>query len=339
MPFSVAVEKRNAESARKHLLAQHALDFTRTPARDEKCVYFPVTRRIPNFRLSNKKLKPKAAKPASLEEALRHKLPAKLSPLVPRAFDIIGDIAIIEIPGALKAKSTLIGRSLMLAHPHVKAAYAKAGKRKGAYRTRALKHIGGAKRTTTMHRESGCEFALDISKAYFSPRLVHEREIMSKLAKPDEKILVFFAGVGPFPVILAKKQPSCKIKAIELNPAAAKYLKQNIARNGVGVQVEAIEGDVRKLAAKYRKWADRILMPYPDKAADFLPAAFTAAKHGCTIHFYCFAPEASAFADAEKIVKAAAKKAKRRVRIVAHRIVLPYAPRVVQVALDFKLLN
>jgi len=340
MPLSIAVPKQEAEKAHKLLLSQHALDFTRSPARDSKYVYFPVTKRIAGFTLTNKKLQSNKPKPASLQEALQHKLPAKLLPLIPRAFDIIGDIAIIEIPKELKSKSKIIGKALMFAHPHVKSVYAKAGKRKGAYRTRSLAFLAGAKRTITTHKESGCSFALDVAKAYFSPRLMHERERIASLARPNEKILALFAGVGPFPIILAKAQPSCEIKAIELNPVAAKYLKQNIELNGMSSQIEPIEGDVSKiLPRRFRRWADRIIMSYPDAAYKFLPHAFAAAKPGAIIHFYCFAPEKTAFKDAEKIVKSAAKKAKRKIRVLAHRIVLPYAPHVVQVAIDFKLLD
>ncbi|MFA6035361.1 MAG: class I SAM-dependent methyltransferase family protein [Candidatus Micrarchaeia archaeon] len=340
MPLTIAVPKEKAESTRKLLLSQHALDFTRAPARDGRFVYFPVTKKIAGFRTASKKLQQNKPKPASLEEALQHKLPAKLLPLMPRAFDIIGDIAIIEIPSELKSKSKIIGKALILAHPHIKAVYAKAGKRKGKYRTRALKHIAGAKRTTTIHKESNCSFALDIAKAYFSPRLVHEREVIANLARPHERVLALFAGVGPFPVILAKAQPSCEIKAIELNPLAARYLKQNIELNNLSPQIEPIGGDVSKiLPRRFKKWADRIIMSYPDAAYKFLPYAFAAAKPGCTVHFYCFAPEKTAFTDAEALVKAAASKARRKIRILSCRIVLPYAPHVVQTAIDFRIEN
>ena len=80
-------------------------------------------------------------------------------------------------------------------------------------------------------------------------------------------------------------------------------------------------------------------MTYPAAAYQFLGDAFYAAKPGCTIHFYCFVREERAFEAAEAIVQKAAAKAKRKVQITGRRIVLPYAPRVVQVALDFKVLG
>jgi len=253
---------------------------------------------------------------------------------------MIGEIAIIEINPKLRAKAKIIGKALLLVHPHVKAVYAKGGKRTGKYRTRKLIHLAGEKRTTTIHRESGCEFALDVAKAYFSPRLAHERQVVAGLAKPGEKILALFAGVGPFPIVLAKLQPSVQIAAIELNPQAAKYLANNIRRNGMGGIIEPIKGDAHAIVRKrFKKWADRILMTYPAAAYQFLSDAFYAAKPGCTIHFYCFVREERAFEEAEDIVKKAAAKAKRKIALTGKRIVLPYAPRVVQIAVDFRVLD
>ncbi|VVC03416.1 tRNA (guanine(37)-N1)-methyltransferase Trm5b [Candidatus Burarchaeum australiense] len=335
----LAVEKKNAERARQLLIAQGALDLSREPASDSKSVYFPITKKISVSvgKITSKKLESRKLKPHSLEEALKGKLPASQLPLLPRAFDMIGQIAIIEIPPALAKKAKLIGKSLLLIHPNLTSVYAKAGKREGKYRVRKLTLLAGERRTTTLHRENGCEFELDVAKAYFSPRLAHERQVIAALARPGEKILALFAGVGPFPIVLARHQPAVKIAAIELNPDAAKYLANNIRRNGLGGIIEPIQGDAHAIVRKrFKKWADRILMTYPAAACKFLGDAFYAAKPGCTIHFYCFAREERAFAEAEAIVQKAAAKAKRKIQIVGRRVVLPYAPRVVQVAIDFK---
>jgi len=111
-------------------------------------------------------------------------------------------------------------------------------------------------------------------------------------------------------------------------------------RNGLSSQIEPIKDDARKIVRKrFRRWADRILMTYPKGAYKFLGDAFYAAKPGCTIHFYYFAKEEKASAEAEELVKKAAAGARRRVQILDRRVVLPFAPRIVQVATDFKVLN
>jgi len=282
MALCVAVLKKDAEKVRRKLLAAGAFDHSHIPTRDSKLVYFPVSKRVKGLRHVQYKLKSKTLKPQSLRGALEGKLTEKQLSSLTRAFDVIGDIAIIEIMPELAKKSAAIGKALLLVHSNLRSVYAKAGKMKGEYRVRKLKHIAGAKRTITIHKESGCEFKLDIAKAYFSPRLMNERKRIASLVKPREKILAFFAGVGPFPIVMAKRQPAVQIKAIELNPSAAKYLAENVRQNLMGGIIEPIKGDVHKIVRKrFRGWADRIPMTYPKGAYKFLDDAFYAAKPGC----------------------------------------------------------
>ena len=340
MDLCIAVPKKDAEKARRQLLAQHALDLSRLPARDATRTYFPITTKISSKfgRLVSKKLNARKTRPQSLREALQNDLTETQLELLTRAFDVIGDLAIIEIEPKLARKARAIGRALMFVHPNVKAVYAKAGRRQGAFRVRKREHVAGAKRTTTIHKEAGCEFKLDIAKAYFSPRLMHERKRIAQLAKPNEKILALFAGVGPFPIQIAKRAPSVQIKAIELNPDAVKHMRENIRRNGVSGSVEPIEGEAHEvISQKFANWADRILMTYPHGAYRFLDDAFYAAKPGCTIHFYYFAKEENAFKEAEGLVKNAAAKANRKINLINRRVVLPFAPGVVQDEIDFEI--
>ncbi|RLG20056.1 tRNA (guanine-N1)-methyltransferase, partial [Candidatus Micrarchaeota archaeon] len=154
MTLCIAVPKADAEKARQMLLAQHALDLTRHPTRDENYVYFPVSKKvkIKGAKLVKKKLKTRKQKPHSLREALQNKLTEKQLASLTRAFDVIGELAVIEIDSKLAKKAKLIGKALMQVHPNLKAVYMKAGKMKGEYRVRKLKHIAGAKRTITIHK-------------------------------------------------------------------------------------------------------------------------------------------------------------------------------------------
>jgi len=255
-----------------------------------------------------------------------------------RSFDIIGDIAIVEIPKGMEKKARALGKSVMAHHKNLRAVYAKAGARKGVYRLRKLRFLCGKRGTITTHKESGCLLKVDVAKAYFSPRLSYERERIAKLVQPGENVLALFAGVGPFPIVIARKQPHVGgIVAIELNPTAVKYLKQNIALNKMQNKMTPIRGDVKKITKKYKNWADRVVMAYPDKAYAFLKEAYASAKDGAAIHFYFFGKEENAFEEAEKIAKREAKKAKVEVEVENKRVVLPYAPRVNQIVLDLRL--
>ncbi len=258
------------------------------------------------------------------------------------SFDIIGDIAIIEIPRGLEKKEKLIAKALMTVHKNIKVV-AKKSQIEGTYRIRKLRVIAGERRTETIHKEHNCIIKLDTSKVYFSVRLSHERERIAAQVKNGENVLVMFAGVGPFALVIARKKPNAKIIGIELNPVAAEYFKENIKLNKLK-NCEALYGDVRKLIAKRKTqdsrlicWADRILMTLPKNAEDFLDVAFLAAKNNTIVHFYHFGPEEKVFDDAETKITNAAKKSNLKIKILNKKIVRPYAPKIVQVCIDFKM--
>jgi tRNA (guanine37-N1)-methyltransferase len=157
--------------------------------------------------------------------------------------------------------------------------------------------------------------------------------------KPGEKILALFAGVGPFPIVIAKMQPHVKIHAVELNPDAFRYMQENIRLNRMQEIITPLLGDAKQVVPeRFVNSADRILMPLPKGAEKFLGEAFLAAKKNCIVHFYQFASERYLFVDAEELVMRAAEDAGRRAKIVARRVVRPFAPGVVQVVVDFRVL-
>ena len=73
---------------------------------------------------------------------------------------------------------------------------------------------------------------LDVKKVYFSPRLATERKRVADLVSDGEEILDMFAGVGPFPFVIAKEK-SVDITAVDINEVAIQYLNENIKINKV----------------------------------------------------------------------------------------------------------
>jgi tRNA (guanine37-N1)-methyltransferase len=207
----------------------------------------------------------------------------------------------------------------------------------GVYRTRKLKFLAGEKRAITEYKENNCRFRLDVSKVYFTPRLSFERKRIAEQVKPNEHILALFAGVGPFPIVIAKVQPHVKIHAVELNPDAFKYMQENIRLNRMQEIITPLLGDVKEIVpAKFVNSADRILMPLPKGAEKFLGEAFLAAKKNCIVHFYQFASEQNPFEEAEKLVANEAMISGRKAEVTGKRVVRPFAPSVVQIVMDFR---
>ena len=251
-------------------------------------------------------------------------------------FDIIGDIAIIEITDDLKGKEKETAKAIVSLHPHIKTVCKKTGKRSGEFRLRGLSCILG-RNTETIHKEHGCQYKLDVKKAYFSPREATERQRTTSQVKPGERIMVMFSGVGPYAIAIARKHPDTQVYAVEKNPDAHMYAEENVKMNRVRAVVTLLLGDARKRCLTFHGKCNRVVMPLPKGAHEFLDVAIKCLKpSGGIIHFYHWAPEENLFGEAVKIVKEAAKKEGKNVSILEKRKVLSYGPRTWKVCIDAK---
>ena len=148
--------------------------------------------------------------------------------------DIIGDIAIIKIKSEFSSKKSVISDMILSNIKNVRSIYLQTTGVTGEYRVKTMSYLSGVKDPVTIYKESGCQFLIDVSKVYFSPRLSNERLRIAKLVQPNENLLNMFAGVGPFSIIISKHQPSCKITDIEINPIASEYAVENYRLNKIG---------------------------------------------------------------------------------------------------------
>jgi len=272
-----------------------------------------------------------------LRELLRGRLSEKEMEFLKGSFDIIGDVAVIEIPEELEAKEKEIADALKKVHKHVKTVCRKMSKRKGKYRLREFKIISGSK-TETVHKEHGCQFRIDVSRVYFSPRESHERQQIAEKIKSGETVMVMFAGIGPYAIIMAKKNKNIKkIYAIEMNPDAFEYMKENIRINKAGDKIIPVLGDVDEKCPEYFGKCDRVVMPLPKGAYDYLQLAMQCLKkNGGWIHFYYWAPE-HGFEEIKELVRQTAKAVGKSVKRIEIRKVLPYKPKVWKICLDIEI--
>jgi len=282
------VKKEKGEDVRKKLMGLNLLDINRRILSNKGFLFIPVLKRveIPDTELVEIEGESVPRKHRSLREALRNRLNPEELKLVPRSFDIIGDIAILEIPEELENKKSIIGDALLKTFNNIKVVANKKTRIETEFRTRALEIISGEKRKETVHREYDCLYKLNVETVYFSPRLGTERMRIASQVRDNERVLVMFSGVGPYPILISKKSRPKEVYAIELNPEAFRYLKENIALNRV--DVTAVRGDVREETKKLGKF-DRIVMPLPKDAGNFLNVALPALKKNGVIHFYDFA--------------------------------------------------
>ena len=177
----------------------------------------------------------------------------------------------------MKPYQNLIGGAILQTYKNIKTVLAKAGDISGIYRIRNYIFIAGEQRTNTVHREFGCVYNVDVAKAYFSPRLSHEHMRVASQVKDSEVVVDLFAGIGPFSVLIGKKQPNAKVYAVDLNPEAIDLLKVNIKINKLIMYFLSAQTRVKSPRANSGV-ADRVIMNLPETAIDFVDAACNAIK-------------------------------------------------------------
>ncbi|MEW6036134.1 MAG: class I SAM-dependent methyltransferase family protein [Candidatus Micrarchaeota archaeon] len=326
------VPRAEGERLRKELLSAGVLS-TEYPIRTGGgFVFLPVKRPFGAYEAVEMDAEKRQARYAKLKDALSEFLSPEELESVISSFDIIGDIAIVEIPDSLESRGRQIGEALLKVHKNVRAVFKKLSPMEGEFRVRRLERIAGEDNAETIYKESGIRMKLDVSKVYFSVRLATERARIAQMVKGGERVLVLFAGVGPFALLIGKKRPDAHVVAVELNPDAVRYMLENIALNRLK-NVEAMEADARSAPLAESSF-DRIVMPLPKSAHEFLPVAFRAVKDGGMVHFYTMVSAEAPFEEALEKAGPAAKSAGVSVAVASSRIVRPYSPGMVQAVLD-----
>jgi len=220
----------------------------------------------------------------NLKQSLKGVIPDKELEKVKSSFDIIGDIAVLEIPDEIKKYEKKIAEKVIELHKNVKTVVKKSGKTEGVKRIRKVKHILGERKTKTIHTENGIKMKVDLNKVFFTPRLGNERLRILNLIKKNEIVADLFAGAGPFAVLIAKKSQCKKVIANDINKDAVKLLKENAELNKIK-NMEIYNKDAKEFKGLK---ADRIIMNIPKFPEKFIGTALKNVKKKGTIHYYTF---------------------------------------------------
>ncbi|HNQ29981.1 MAG TPA: RsmD family RNA methyltransferase, partial [Methanolinea sp.] len=149
-----------------------------------------------------------------------------------------------------------------------------------------LEVILGIDCTITLHREYGFCYRLDVEVTFFSARMASERRRVWMQVRRGEEVLVPFAGVGPFAIPPASR--GALVTAIEKNPLACGFLRENVSLNRVVARVFVYEGDVEDVLPDISAKFDRAIIPAPYGHDQALFSILPMVKKGGTIHFYTF---------------------------------------------------
>jgi tRNA (guanine37-N1)-methyltransferase len=329
--LGMRVPAKDAQKVKRELKEKRALDKGKKAKRDGEFVIFPVLEKVEGFDSVETEFEEFGGH-RKFKDILREQLTGEELTLAKRAFDVIGDIAIIEVPPELETKEKFIARALMEAHKNIRAVYKKSGDISGEERVRELEFLAGEEGTETTYKEHGMNLKLDIGKVYFSPRLSAERERILSQTKDGEVVVDLFAGIGPFSILLAKNR-DVKAHAIDVNEHAFEYLKDNIRINKVGDKVLPLLGDCREVSPKGE--ATRVIMNLPKSASEFLDLAFDVIKEGI-IHYYTISRDEDLYDTKIDFIEKIAKEKGRKIKIIDKKIVRPYAPYTYHIVIDIE---
>ncbi len=350
MSFCIKTKKSSGEIIRQFLTERNLLSTIYKIKVELDSLIIPITRDLTNEEIDELKdtgmnfeitrddsLELTKKSPSSHVEILEKILLEDELEFIPRSFDTIGDIVVVEIPDKLWEKKTVVGQSLLDAHSSIKSVYVKLGKVSGVNRIRPVEYLVGEKKTRAIYKEHGCRFMVDIEKAYFSPRLSEEHKRIASKVKAKETIADLFCGIGPFVIPIAKEVES-EIYALDINSNAIELLKENITLNKLKGKIIPLCGDCR-LVIKEQKLegiADRAIMNLPGYAINFIDVACSVLKpSGGIIHFFEFVrgknPEETIVEDLKKEISKNNRKVKKILEVKKVRM---SAPRQWQMVVD-----
>jgi tRNA (guanine37-N1)-methyltransferase len=315
---------------------------------------FPITGEFDKFR--------KLDIPGNLKDILSSEFPEDVVKFVSRSFDIVGSIAIMEIDrwddlhDILQSNQTLkdfniqdlkkkIGKVLLQHYKGIKTVINKVGEVSGEFRVRQYEYLAGLNDFTTIHRENNCAFELDISKVFFTPRLVYERQRVSSIPFGSSQIILdCFSGVGPFSIEIACNN-NTTIISCEKNPEAFSYLEKNIQLNRKRMKgkIQTYKGDFRdlkdsNLGKKYQKSVDYIVMNLPELNLEFIGDIKYYIKNGTYLILYLFAPTPEPLETGLQAILAKFNEQKIKISSVeGKRIVKNYSPHMFMIVFDLRL--
>ncbi|MDP3881926.1 MAG: hypothetical protein Q8Q31_03565 [Nanoarchaeota archaeon] len=254
-----------------------------------------------------------------------------------RGYDILGNIALVKFQRGESAKSKRQqAEQLIKNNKRITTVLEKKDKIKGRLRTPKTSHIAGLKTKEVLYRENNSLFRFNIDTCYFSPRLANERKEIASMVKKGESVLILFGGVGPFAITIAKTGKPKRIISMELGRECCKYALENVKRNKV--EVEIIQGDVRKKLPSLQGKFDRIVMARPNLQDSFLDVVFPKINKSGTVHYYGFYKEES-LGVLRELIESKAKEAGKRIRILKIKRAGDIGVREYRYRADFKVLN
>jgi len=282
----VVAPANRAESVRQTLRSLGLLRKELRATRSGGEVAFPVhsapTPSLEYTRTEEREVPSQTQAPRSYRELLH--LPPEQQALLPRAFDVIGDVVLVRLPEELGPSAAEVGAALLAFVPGARRVGWDSGVH-GEARLRRLRPLAGTGAWRTLYRENGLEFFVDPEVAYFSPRLAREHARVAAQVVPGETVWDLCCGIGPFALTIARRAAPGRLVAVDSNPAAIALLRENAVRLGVAARIDVRNETLEQFVAAAGS-ADRVILNLPHEGIKYLPPVGAAVAPGGTVHYY-----------------------------------------------------
>ena len=209
-------------------------------------------------------------------------IPGDLLNLLPRGYQELNHIAILNLKPELRKYANQIAESMHEILPSLIAIWHRCGEIQGKFRQpQGLAHLWGDPKSEIILTENHVKYKFDFTKIMFAKGNVTERRILPTRIKDGEIIVDMFAGIGYFSLGMARTKKPKKIYSIEWNPEAYDYLCENIRLNHVESIITPIFGDCKEKIIELKDnniCAVRIIMGLLPAPVDAISSALSIIK-------------------------------------------------------------
>lgn len=183
-----------------------------------------------------------------------------------RRFHVIGDIAILSLHPELEGYRREIATALLEQCGNVHTVFNKASPLQGRGGPR-LELLAGRGSSTTVHKEYGFRYHLDVQEVFFNSHLGYERMRVAGEVRAGRRCWSYSPGWGPLP---SPCRQGARVVALEKSPTACYWLARNARENGVDERVAVINADAFGAAILLKRSFDRAVVPTPMEWTELL---------------------------------------------------------------------
>ena len=242
--------------------------------------------------------------------------------LLPRSFDVVGDVVLVRLADELRPRRAEVGEALLGFVPGARIVGLDHGVQ-GSERRRSVERIAGSGGWRTRHRENGVEIEVDVERAYFSPRLAREHQRVASEVVAGDRVYDFCCGVGPFALTIARYGRARQLTAVDANPAAIELLRASLVRARNARLIEPVEASLETYTPSAEP-REKVILNLPLEGIKYLPSvARTVAPRG-RLYYYEVTPRTDLERRTEGVVESLGPKG-TWTRADTH-VVHPYSP-------------